>query len=430
MKKKTLLFLITMLLTAIIISGCGSDDKKETTDKKESETSVEEASADAEKEDESEEEIDEAKAEELKEEENNNESSNFAEMISYMEEETEGTAKVLYENDEPQTHEMEGVSVSLDGYTLVELKDFNAMFDIPFNDQTDGAVVIAKYTVENDTDDDAYYMPALYGTFTGAMKSYNNYKDLLPEDEQLPEMLSPSDDYLIKSGESATGYYTYPLGEDHLKDLLDAGILEVEVPAPHSEKGDVNSNFGKEGKFNLSINDDGSEKSESDKSFYQDKATADNMGEKEMLDEKDGIDKSEKLGDIDVTLDGYQFTEFTPNKEEAPRFESFENGIVLLTVKFNIENENSAEIGNNSITSKLTVNNGSQYMLNEGMLLGYRNDDVIDSGDSGELLQVYILDKEQYDKIWKDKSFELEIGPMKDAEAKDISKGKKATFSL
>ena len=47
-----------------------------------------------------------------------------------------------------------------------------------------------------------------------------------------------------------------------------------------------------------------------------------------------------------------------------------------------------------------------------------------------EILQVYALDKEQYDKIWKDKSFEVEIGPMKDAEAKDISKGKKATFEL
>src|SRR5699024_10295788 len=80
---------------------------------------------------------------------------------------------------------------------------------------------------------------------------------------------------------------------------------------------------------------------------------------------------------------------------------------VLLTVKFDIDNENSSEIGNNSITSKLTVNDGSQYMLNEGMLLGYNNDDVIESDDSGELLQVYILDKEQYDKIWKDKSFEV-----------------------
>src|SRR5690625_2644829 len=200
MKKKTLLFLITMLLTAIIISGCGSDDKKETTDKKESETSVEEASADAEKEDESEEEIDEAKAEELKEEENNNESSNFAEMISYMEEETEGTAKVLYENDEPQTHEMEGVSVSLDGYTLVELKDFNAMFDIPFNDQTDGAVVIAKYKVVYDTDDFAYYMPALYGSFTGAMQSYIDYNDLLPDDDLLPEMHYSNEYTIIKTG--------------------------------------------------------------------------------------------------------------------------------------------------------------------------------------------------------------------------------------
>lgn len=428
MNNKKFLFFITIMLAAILISGCGDKDKKDSDEKEEPETEVDDKNSDEEKDNEDEE--DEKDEEDPKDEEDLQTSNGFEELINYMEKETEGTANILYENNEEQTHEMDDFSVSLDEYTLIELHDFNPMFEIPFNDQTDGGVLITKYTVTNDTDEDAYYMPFMSASYTGATKAFDNYKDLLPEEEQLPIKLTPSNDYLIEAGESITGYYTYPFGEDQLEDLLAEGALEIEVPAPHEDKGDVNSTFGKDGKFNLSITEDGEEKTSSAEEFYEDRVTYENMGEKEMIDAKDNINESEEIGDFTVTLDGYQFTEFTPNDEEAPRFESFDTGLVLLTVQFDIENNHSSEIGNNSISSKLTVNDGAQYMLNEGMLLGYRNDDVIESGESGELLQVYALDKEQYEKIWKDKSFELEIGPMKDADAKDISKGKKASFSF
>ena len=113
-----------------------------------------------------------------------------------------------------------------------------------------------------------------------------------------------------------------------------------------------------------------------------------------MLKEESGIGKSEPLGDATVTLDGYQFTEFTPNEVEAPRFENFKNGIVLLTVKFQLDNKGSESIGLTSMSSKLTVNDGTQYMLDEGMLLNYSYNDVIAAGESGELLQMYLLDQE------------------------------------
>src|SRR5699024_6806607 len=127
------------------------------------------------------------------------------------------------------------------------------------------------------------------------------------------------------------------------------------------------------------------------------------MGEKEMIKEKSDIGESEELGDYTVELDGYQFTEFTPNKDEAPRFEDFDNGIVLLTVKFNLENNGDENIGLFITSSKLEVNDGAQWLLNEGMLLDYGNDDIIEPGESGEFLQVFTLEKEQYDKIWKGK---------------------------
>src|SRR5699024_9105125 len=87
--------------------------------------------------------------------------SDFSKLITYMEEETEGEAEVLFENNEKQEHKLDGVNVSLDAYTLVELKDFHTNFSIPFNDKTDGGFIHDQYTVENTTEYDVFYMAAL-----------------------------------------------------------------------------------------------------------------------------------------------------------------------------------------------------------------------------------------------------------------------------
>ena len=144
-----------------------------------------------------------------------------------------------------------------------------------------------------------------------------------------------------------------------------------------------------------------------------------------MLKEKSSINNSQELGAVHVTLDGYQFTQFTPNSVEAPRFANFKNGIVLLTVKFKLDNKDTQDVSLSPISSTLRVNDGTQYTINEGMLLNYDYNASVKTGTSGELLQVFILDQEQYEKIWKDKSFEIELGPMRNKEAKDISQGKK-----
>ncbi|RLL47823.1 DUF5068 domain-containing protein [Oceanobacillus piezotolerans] len=438
MKRRLLTMLVTMLFAVLLISGCGS----ETETPKEEEVANAAESTDAaagQTEEQDEDAAEEASNEEEKEdtEENTdaandtaNSSSDFSELISFMEEETEGTTSILYENDEPQVHTTEAVSVSLDSYKLIELNDFHTDYSIPFNDETNGGVIIAQYTISNEMDKDVYYMPAFYLSFTGAQKAYNNYKDLLPEDDQIPTMLNPSDGYLLEAGESMTGFYTYPFGAKDLKTVLDESTAVVEVPAAQAEKDDFGSTIGKDGKFTLSLSEQGAEKVEANQAFYQDKVTSSDMGEKKMLEEKDGTNESEELGDVTVTLDGYQFTEFTPNEVEAPRFVNFTNGMVLLTVKFNLDNKGSEAIGLSSTYSKLTMNDGTQYTLNEGMLLDYSYDDVIPAGESGEFLQLYILDQEQYEKIWKDKAFEVEVGPMKNEEAKDISKGKTAIFNL
>lgn len=416
MPKKLISLFSVVMVAAFMITGCGQSDKA---NKEQKETATKENKT---------EKTDTAK--EKKSEATKTSSNDYSKLISYMEKETQGKTKVLYENKESQVHKLQDVSVSLDNYTLVELNDFHADFDIPFNRQTNGGVILAHYTVKNSSNKDIYYMPTLNITFTGATKYYSNYKDLIPKEEQLSEKLSPKNNYLVKAGETVSGYAAYPFSKDDLTKALELSTVSVMVPEAQANKGKFDARIGSPGKFALSLNKQGTEKVAVDKTFYKDKATVNNMGEKKMLKEKANINKSEQLGDTNVTLDGYQFTKFTPNSVEAPRFKNFKNGIVLLTVQFKLDNKGPEDLGLSSISSTLKVNDGAQYTLSEGMLLNYKNNDVIKTGTPGELLQVYILDQEQYEKIWQDKSFEIEIGPMRNKEAKDISKGSKVKFTL
>lgn len=430
MIRKTMSLFIVAILSALVISGC-SGDKEENEENNENNENEEAIEPSEEENDEDDVDENEEENDEDENESNAHESSgDFTSLIEYMEETTDGTAEVLYENTEQQVHESDTITVTLNGYTLVELKDFHTNFSIPFGDETDGGVVIAEYTIENNDDQDAYYMTDFHIEYTGTSKFHNNYDSLLPEDVQIKKMLKPDTDYLIEAGESVTGYYAYAFSPEQLETIIELSTVTVKVNQPHNEKGDVNAKFGKEGQFILSLSEEAEKKAEANKAFYQDKATYENMGDKKMLKEKDNINMSEMLRDVEVTLDGYQFAEFTPNEVEAPRFSNFTNGIVLLTVKLIIDNGGDEEVDQGASIAKLTVNDGSQYLLNEGMLLNYRYGDVIEPGETDEILQVFVLDQEQYEKIWKDKSFELEIGPMRNHDAKDISKGNKISFTL
>ncbi|PFE06344.1 DUF5068 domain-containing protein [Bacillus cereus] len=432
MSKKLMSLFSVMMVAALMITGCGQSDKANNEQKENVTKENKEEKKDTQKE-KKEEKTDTSKEKESKDTNTKDTAANasdYSKLISYMEKETQGKTKVLYENKEPQLHKLQDVSVSLDNYTLVELNDFHTNFDIPFNRQTNGGVILAHYTVKNGSNKDAYYMPTLNITFTGATKDYSNYKDLIPAEEQLTEKLSPKNNYLVEAGKSVSGYVAYPFSKDDLTKILGLSTVSVMVPEAQANKGKFDAPIGSPGKFALSLNQQGSEKTTADKAFYQDKVTVDNMGEKTMLSEKSNINKSEQLGNTNVTLEGYQFTKFTPNSVEAPRFKNFKNGIVLMTVKFKLDNKEPEDIGLSSLSSTLRVNDGAQYTLSEGMLLNYKYNDLIKAGTSGELLQVFTLDQEQYEKIWKDKSFEIELGPMRNKDAKDISKGKQVKFTL
>lgn len=165
-------------------------------------------------------------------------------------------------------------------------------------------------------------MPTLNIDYVGATKHHNNYRDLIPLEEQLPTILAPDNEYLVEAEDKVTGYYAYPFGQDEPEEILAEGNVIVDTPAPTTEY----------------------------------------------------------------------------NADEAPRYTDPDN-VAIATIRFEIDNQSEEEIGLGDISSKLTVNDGSQYLLNEGMLLPYDNSDTVAPGEEGELLQTFLLDKEMYEKF-------------------------------
>lgn len=162
--------------------------------------------------------------------------------------------------------------------------------------------------------------------------------------------------------------------------------------------------------------------------YYQDSVTQEDMGQKKMLDQNEEIEESHRLGDTIITLDGYQFTELKPNEKQEQRFKDF-NNVVLLTVKYTLDNQTQSEIGLGNIKSTLTVD-GSWWMENDSTLTNYK-DSGIEAGNKGELLQVFVLDKKQYDKMWGEKTFDIELGPIRGIEeTEDISNGESVVFQI
>lgn len=424
--RKLNLVLLALVAFVLVVSGCSKKDVevKEEPENEEVKENTEEEPEEKQKEE----------PEEEPEEEATEGDSEFTEMIGEMEDITDGETKTLFENNQADEENIEDIHISLDGYVLMELNDFHADFEIPFDDNTDGGVMIAQYTVENNRDEDVYYQPFFDMSYTGYTRTRSNERLLLPEEEQIDTKLGPSNDYKLPKGESVSGYTAYALSPDELDDILEEEEVEIDVKAAaeeyDSETYDYKPLIGKDSKFNVAISEQGSDNIAESGSFYDDRVTEDNMGDKEMIKEKSELDESVSLRDSKVTLQGYQFTEFEPNEVEAPRFSDFDKGIVLLTIQMEIENNESEDVGLTSLSSKLDVNDGKQSFLDVNMLLNYRNDDIVAAEESGEWLQVYMFDKEEYDALLKDKDFELTVGPLKGTDVSDLSKGQRESIVL
>ncbi|MFS7412865.1 DUF5068 domain-containing protein [Carnobacterium maltaromaticum] len=420
---KKLAIMATTALCALVLVACGGNDKKIETSSS-AESSSEKKVTKKESKKESKKKMDSSSKESGSEE--------FDKIVADIKENLDAKEiKVLYADMKPQVFEQGTVTVSLDGYETLELNDFKQDFASSFRDNSDYAgLLLAKYTIVNTGKEDAYYPPIFGLDYSESKHGFSaRTKNIMSEDVVDLSSTMVKKERKLTAGESVTGFLAFNIDGPSLDDMKKLAMVTMTIPAAYS-KDEISkeARLGEEVKIELPVTDKGEETIAEKAKFYPDKITVDNMGTKTLLKEKKDIAETADYGEAKVTFNGYQFTEFVPNETEAPRFSDFENGIVLMTASFTIKNDGDEIIAPSTSSATLNVNNDSQRIMNSGMLLPRTTDNEIKKGEDKEWIQVFAFDKEQYDKIWKDKDFSIKVNLRQISGS--LRKGEDVTFKL
>ncbi|WP_086349623.1 DUF5068 domain-containing protein [Candidatus Enterococcus clewellii] len=400
--------ILALLLSTAILAACGNTEK-ETKNSSTAESTVVSKESEESTEESTEETTEESKT--TKKSATSAPSKRAETMKEYIEAQE---MELLYAQSEPTIVEMGDFEVSVDEYELVKVTDFDSNFKIPFGDQTDeGGIILATISIANTSDKTLYYPSIPDLTFTGATKAYTNNRTVVEDNADDSDNMGAivvDTKGEIKAGETQTMTVNYLFSDEALSAILDLGLVTMQVPHGYTKAESFKSEdkVGDKQNIQLSVSSDGEKTASDNASFLQDKVSTDDMGTKTLDMEKKDINTTQSVDGVDAILSEYQFTFFEPNEVEAERFSNFENGTVLLTVKFVLDNKGEKTISMSSSSATLRVNNDSQRVLSEGMLTNYTTD-VVSPGEKKDLLQVFVLDQEQYEKIWREKDFSINL---------------------
>ncbi|WP_251401989.1 DUF5068 domain-containing protein [Metabacillus litoralis] len=411
--RKTKVLTAAILSTAmLLLAACGNEKEASGTPEKDSKQTVEETA----KPDES------SKKDEAEE----SSSSNSSEVLNpNIAEETEGNVEVIYTNNEPNyAYDFDGFKVSVDEYQIVKVTDMNTDFYIEFDDQTEGYVITAKVTIDNTTDKALYYSP----NFTIQL---TNVSDYIPTDrsfvrEEYPKSQKETETSKWAAGEKITGLVSFTLTNEQFESLK-AVKPKFIIGGGVADNDQFSGSNHEKGIFDFIYNDEQSKQVASESNLYPDKLTTDNLADKKMIFEKLGINETQQLGDVKVTLEGVQYTEVIPTEANKERFSNFgDNGIVALTVKLKLDNQSDALISIRDIGSKVTIDKDRGNVLAQGMVEPV-DPREIQAGEIGEKFHVFLFRKDEFE-IYK--KFDLEFGPLDGEDGKSLFKGKTVTFTL
>lgn len=174
--------------------------------------------------------------------------------------------------------------------------------------------------------------------------------------------------------------------------------------------------------------EEGTKKGTSQPSLYPDGLTSDKMAVKKTLYENLKMNNTKQIDKVNITLEGIQFTEITPSEATKSKFEKHsETGIVALTMKLKLENNSDQPLNLSSLSSFLRGNDNQFSYMSQSSMEPEQQREVIAAGASGEILHVFLMDKDMFAIT---KKLKLEFGPFRDSDGKDLFKGKKAEFTI
>ncbi|MGX7014602.1 DUF4352 domain-containing protein [Vagococcus silagei] len=315
--------------------------------------------------------------------------------------------KVVYEKNEAIKNENQGVSVTLNGYENVEIKNFSNDLNIPFGNQNEtGNVVLFSTTIKNDTKEPVYVGPGFTMYVTGYSPAISRKPGLLDKD-LVDELVSVKNE--LPAGKEISGYVAAAIKPEAMAKINEHKTAKLELPGIFKKQ----DSFKKEDallefkEVEIPLVGEGEDTLAKASEFYKDKATADNWGTKKMISEKK-VGEEKSFSDIKVKFDGYQVTEFEPNEDQKPRFKKLDKGIILMTTSVTIKNDSKEAISFNTTSATLTVGD-SVKMMNEKYLEVDGANEKLEPGKTDTKYLVFVMDKESYDKLYKDQEYNLDV---------------------
>ena len=162
---------------------------------------------------------------------------------------------------------------------------------------------------------------------------------------------------------------------------------------------------------------------EGSKKVHQDLLTSENIATKKILYENLKINEAKAIDKVNVTLESIQYAEITPSEKKS----FSETGIVALTIKLKLENHSDQPLDLTTLGMFLRANDNQMSYLSQTSLEPNQQREEIAEGTSGEMLRVFIMDKEMFSVTQK---LKLEFGPFRSNDGKELFSGKKAEFDI
>lgn len=415
MKRKIVLPLMAIALLGI--SGC--EDKKES----DSKTDVTKSSISSTKQQEDAE----TSSSEIEEQKTDNKTDLDTVQKELKEQTKAEKLTKLFEKDDVITNGDNNVNFTINGYQYLKIENFSRDFAVSYGDQNkEGGVLLVSATFKNNSDTSVYAGPGFSMSVVGYDSAIGRDEDLL-ENDLVSELLDKKN--VLKPNEELSGYVALGVKPAAMEKITESGTAEFELPGFYSKPDSFSKadTIVEPKKESIALTNEGESSNTEASQFYEDKITTENMGTKTMIDEKK-LDKVENFENVAITAEGSQITSFEPNEEQASRFSKFESGVILITVKLNIRNDGDTPLNVDSTSATLKIGD-SVKMMSENMLQTKNGADEVGKGEEATKCLVFALDKESYEKLYKDQDLLLDVN-LYDTNFKRITKIGNILFEL
>lgn len=342
----------------------------------------------------------------------------------FIAEDLNADVEVVYTNQNPELKHnfSDDVSIQIDEYQIVHVSNMNESSKSNFDGEDEGYVLTYKMTLVNDSDEDVYYAGGVSLLSDDGTEYIIPRQHLVDRDQWLKDNSKENVSQFSK-GKTFTGMNAHAMTKAQFE-KLSSPTLKMDALFLND---DVSQKLGEDAVFKLPFNDEGVEKSATSSQLYQDKMVTDNIADKEVFFEKTDINETKEIDGVKITLNGVQYANVTPTAAYQNSFSDFgDSGIVALTVKMTIENGSDTPFDKFLLDRKLTIDENRGTMFNQGMLEPNYSG-TFNPGDKDEILTVFLFRKDEFDIF---KKFALQVGPLKDSNAKELFKEKTVTFDL